>query len=60
MFVMPESGGDAQFGSWASSLLVGASLGRIFFGSALTAAHFTQGRDGKIPHGWSLIPTSPL
>lgn len=49
-------------GSWASSLLVGAYLGRIFIGSALTTAHFTQGRDGRIhmiPHGSFLIPTAP-
>lgn len=49
-------------GSWASSLLVGAYLGRIFIGSVLTAAHFAQGRDGRIhmiPHGLSLNPTTP-
>lgn len=49
-------------GSRACSLLVAAYLGRIFIGSALTAAHFAQGRDGRIhiiPHGLSLNPTTP-
>lgn len=48
-------------GSRASSLLVGAFLGRIFTGSALAAAHFAQEWDGRIhtiPHGWWLIPTA--
>lgn len=29
-------------GTWASSLLVGTYLGRIFIGSVRTAAHFTR------------------
>lgn len=37
-------------------------MSSMVVGSALTAAHFAQGRDGRIhmiPHGSSFIPTAP-